>query len=431
MKVVMFQRPVQYKGQTLVEWTPYCVFDAALQMLLPEIQSQDVMVREVGDLPWWDGQRPVEKMLILGGGGAGDRVQATPALRKLYAKLGNRPFDVCCDAFGEWEGLPYIANHHPWLPRLDLLASYDALLTFEDLLGKDNERTTHIAELIAERLHVAPLWAGTQERDPGEFRCEYVMRPEEERALAMPEKPEGKQWVALQWASNGNSRNYPVEHLTLLATMLAARQDTTVLIVGSAGQGPQWATPCYDEAVFFPHGHILPRPLENVANLCGQFDSLRRLAVLLRKCDLVISPDSGPLHVAGALGVPSIGLYGPHTWETRGKYFPEQRPLFVISEDDRCPCYTHEDQRGKGLPCGRNVCLLLASISPMTVYEAAVSYLDELRSRHADANGDSASKGAVVGGGRRRKRRGPDDPVHEAPLPTGADVGQPGDAGGA
>jgi len=27
-------------------------------------------------------------------------------------------------------------------------------------------------------------------------------------------------------------------------------------------------------------------------------------------CDLLVSPDSGPLHLAHALGVPVVGLYG-------------------------------------------------------------------------------------------------------------------------
>jgi len=37
---------------------------------------------------------------------------------------------------------------------------------------------------------------------------------------------------------------------------------------------------------------------------------LRRLVAILDGCDLVISPDTGPLHLAGAIGKPVIGLYG-------------------------------------------------------------------------------------------------------------------------
>jgi heptosyltransferase I len=37
---------------------------------------------------------------------------------------------------------------------------------------------------------------------------------------------------------------------------------------------------------------------------------LRKLVSILDGCDLVISPDTGPLHLAVALGKPVIGLYG-------------------------------------------------------------------------------------------------------------------------
>jgi heptosyltransferase I len=41
-------------------------------------------------------------------------------------------------------------------------------------------------------------------------------------------------------------------------------------------------------------------------------DSVRRLAWILSGSSLVIAPDTGPVHIARALGVPVIGLYG-HT----------------------------------------------------------------------------------------------------------------------
>jgi heptosyltransferase I len=37
---------------------------------------------------------------------------------------------------------------------------------------------------------------------------------------------------------------------------------------------------------------------------------LRRLAWLLDGADVLLAPDTGPLHIAVALGTPSIGMYG-------------------------------------------------------------------------------------------------------------------------
>ena len=50
-------------------------------------------------------------------------------------------------------------------------------------------------------------------------------------------------------------------------------------------------------------------------NLVGK-DTLEQLLGLLNRADIVISPDSGPAHIANALGIPVIGLYAC-TWSRR------------------------------------------------------------------------------------------------------------------
>ena len=54
---------------------------------------------------------------------------------------------------------------------------------------------------------------------------------------------------------------------------------------------------------------------------------LRRLVALLDGCDLVISPDTGPLHLAGALGKPVIGLYGYNSPARVGPWRQDARLL--------------------------------------------------------------------------------------------------------
>jgi heptosyltransferase I len=52
-----------------------------------------------------------------------------------------------------------------------------------------------------------------------------------------------------------------------------------------------------------------------VTNLIGK-DNLQRTMALLEQADVLISPDSGPVHIASALGTPVIGLYAA-TWAKR------------------------------------------------------------------------------------------------------------------
>lgn len=57
----------------------------------------------------------------------------------------------------------------------------------------------------------------------------------------------------------------------------------------------------------------------DLLNLTGK-DTLQQLIALTHACDVVLSPDSGPLHLANALGKPVIGLYAC-TWSRRSGPF--------------------------------------------------------------------------------------------------------------
>ncbi len=48
--------------------------------------------------------------------------------------------------------------------------------------------------------------------------------------------------------------------------------------------------------------------------------TLRELAALSRRCRLFIGSDTGPLHLAAAVGTPCVGLYGPWPAERHGPY---------------------------------------------------------------------------------------------------------------
>ncbi|MFZ2150423.1 MAG: glycosyltransferase family 9 protein [Candidatus Absconditicoccaceae bacterium] len=49
----------------------------------------------------------------------------------------------------------------------------------------------------------------------------------------------------------------------------------------------------------------------NIINICGMFN-LFEFAYLIEKCSLMISNDTGPMHLAAAMGTKTIGLFGPN-----------------------------------------------------------------------------------------------------------------------
>jgi len=77
---------------------------------------------------------------------------------------------------------------------------------------------------------------------------------------------------------------------------------------------------------------------ERVVNLAGK-TSLRELMALIQVCDLLLTNDSGPMHIASALSVPLIALFGSTSDVTTGPYQGGE----VIHKHVACsPCYRRE-----------------------------------------------------------------------------------------
>ena len=58
---------------------------------------------------------------------------------------------------------------------------------------------------------------------------------------------------------------------------------------------------------------------EKILNLCGA-TTLPEMIEWVRRCDLLITNDTGPMHVAAALGKPLVALFGPTEPRRTGPY---------------------------------------------------------------------------------------------------------------
>ena len=67
-----------------------------------------------------------------------------------------------------------------------------------------------------------------------------------------------------------------------------------------------------------------------VLDLCGEMVGLEEVAAVLERCDLLICGDSPLLHLAAAVGTPSVGLFGPTDGRLRGPYGPEHRVVQAV-----------------------------------------------------------------------------------------------------
>jgi ADP-heptose:LPS heptosyltransferase len=65
-------------------------------------------------------------------------------------------------------------------------------------------------------------------------------------------------------------------------------------------------------------------------DLCGEPANLAEVAAVLERCDLLICGDSPLLHLAAAVGTPSVGLFGPTSGAVRAPYGPEHRVVQAL-----------------------------------------------------------------------------------------------------
>jgi heptosyltransferase I len=112
---------------------------------------------------------------------------------------------------------------------------------------------------------------------------------------------------ALVVGTSNPAKNWAAERYARVAEALAADFDMQAVIVG----GPSAEERATAAAIRSRAG--IP-----VVDALG--DGVRRLAVLLEAAPLVISPDTGPLHLARALETPVVGLFGYTNPKRYGPY---------------------------------------------------------------------------------------------------------------
>jgi heptosyltransferase-2 len=153
--------------------------------------------------------------------------------------------------------------------------------------------------------------------------------------------------VALAPGAVGPSKRWQAASYAEVARRLAA-DGFAVWVLGGPGEKPLAAD-------------IVAGAGERVRDLTGH--DLRNAIIALAAADAAISNDSGLLHVAAALGTPSIGIFGP----TSPWHWAPLNPLAaVMTTPVPLPCQ----------PCHKPVCrvghhLCMREISPAEVLEAA------------------------------------------------------------
>ncbi len=120
--------------------------------------------------------------------------------------------------------------------------------------------------------------------------------------------------VVLNPGAGRADKRWPVESFRQLAARLGAEVDAHAVVVWGPGEEPL-AREIADTGGAAPHPLLAP-PTD-----------LDDLVALLRRASVVVAADTGPLHLAAAVGTACVGLYGPTSAARNGPYGGRHRAL--------------------------------------------------------------------------------------------------------
>jgi lipopolysaccharide heptosyltransferase II len=144
------------------------------------------------------------------------------------------------------------------------------------------------------------------------------------------------------------ARIWPVRRFAEVARGLIDSCGASVVIVG----GP-------DEVSIAAELERLADRGEQVLNVAGK-TAVHESAALIRRCDLFVGNDSGPMHIAAAVGTPVVAIFGPSNQQVWGPYTPpgEVSRHRIVARDLPCmPCFYRVHSLGLREGCGPRPCL--------------------------------------------------------------------------
>ncbi len=246
---------------------------------------------------------------------------------RLFYRLNRKRFDLVVDLFCN--------------PRSALLsyATHAPVRVVGDLHGRGKLYTVRLhddgvpksaVEFHYQSLNVIGI-------EPKYFAPEIFLtedeKKESQRYLEWQGIDMSKPLIALHPGGTWPAKLWPAERFADLADTLIAK--THAQIVMTKGPRDGEAAGKVEHAVV---GRVLSLPVL----------PLRQLAAILSLCTAYVANDSGPMHIAAAVGTPTIGLFGPgeeNIWFPYTVAFPGGSAKHIPLRKD-VPCH----------PCHLNVC---------------------------------------------------------------------------
>ena len=198
---------------------------------------------------------------------------------------------------------------------------------------------THRAAVDERRMHAIVLNAGMVaplgvkvEPSTSDLYISPEARTGAARVLRSEGLEAGEPYAVIAPGSNWETKNWPAARFGHVAAGLRRRWGLRAVVVGTGGQAGM--------------AEEIRGQEPSVIDLCGK-STLAELVAVIAGARIVVANDSGPMHIADALDIPLVGLFGPTRPEIVG---PFRRTDGVIRAT--LPCLGCGIKRFSGCPAG-------------------------------------------------------------------------------
>ncbi len=244
-----------------------------------------------------------------------------PGVALLAMDIAERKFDLCVDLQNSWR-----SHWLAWMARIPWRVGYarkGGRMLCNDSADGVAEKMNPVAHQfqLLKRLDIAVAsqslhfyGEGGDERWADDFlkKCGIVNG----QRLAAVHVGGSSRWQSKQWG---------LDSFAALVNRMAAKTGLRPLLVG----GPD------DEKLI---REIRPMLRESYVDAVGQ-TTLSRLAALFKRCSVIVGADSAPLHVACAVGLPFVALFGPTDPQRHAPMGPGVQGKFLFKNPPCGPCY--------------------------------------------------------------------------------------------
>ncbi len=181
----------------------------------------------------------------------------------------------------------------------------------------------------------------------------YISEEVKEKVSTLISSDKKKILFNVGTSNTRQGRRWPIRYWQELAKILIDKYDCEIILTGS-NEDKELANELLKISPF-------------VKSFCAELP-LVESAAIMSLCDLAISGDTGPLHIATAVNTRSIGIYGAAPVSRTGPYGMDN---FAISSERNCvPCNKRKCRfvaKGKEEPC-------ITDITPKRVFDLIDSH---------------------------------------------------------